>query len=312
MKSKSSAKDTATTKDFFRFLTVSDRDRQWGLYVTAAGYESIPPQGRYPLTGHSRSHDWVWQKGRTLQEYAVVYIVRGEGEFESKSTGERAIEAGNVILLFPGVWHRYRPLQTVGWDEYWVTFQGEDADRLCERGFLRPEEPVLQIGLDEQVLGSFTTLLDRVRSEAFSLQPLISAGTLEIIAGILSGLHRQQTSSHVQEVVRLAKLAMEGSMESPPAIKDLVEDSGLSPSYFHQVFKECTGLSPCQYRLQVQMHRAKTMLHDSDLSVKQIAYALQFGSVYQFARMFKKKMGMTAGQYRRGKTSRREGAKQTP
>ena len=306
-KSPTPAKDVVPSKDVFRFLPVSARDRQWGLYVTAAGYESIPPQSVYPLSGHSRSHDWVWHQGRTLQEYAVVYIVKGEGEFESKATGQRAIEAGSAMLLFPGVWHRYRPLKAIGWDEYWVTFRGEDADRLIERGFLTPEEPVLQIGLNDQVLGSFRTLLKRVRSESLGLQPLISAGTLEIIAGMLSSVHQQGTSSHVQEVVRRAKLAMEGSMESLPAVKDLVENSGMSPSYFHQVFKESTGLSPYQYRLQVQMQSAKDLLHNSDLSIKQISYAVKFHSVYQFAKIFKKRMGMTAGQYRRGKAAGKAG-----
>jgi AraC-like DNA-binding protein len=290
----------STAKDCFRFLPVSPRDQQWGLYVTAVGYESVPPGGSYPFQGHSRSHDWVWQHGRVLQEYAVQYVARGQGEFQSKSIGTKAIDAGSAILLFPGVWHRYRPLKEVGWEAYWVVFQGEYADRLCDHGFLNPEEPVLFIGLDDFVLHAFTTLSDRARSEAHGCQQLLAVSALEIIVGILNGVQRQRTNNHIQEIVRRAKAAMESSADETPTINDLAEELGLSPSYFYQVFKEHTGLPPHQYRLQWQMSRAKELLQHSDASVKQIAHAAMFHSVYQFSKAFKKKTGMTPGQYRRG------------
>ena len=167
----------------FRFLPVSPRDRDWGLYVTAAGYESISPNSPYPLP-HRPSVDWAWQRGRVLQVYAVVYITEGHGEFESEATRPIKIEPGSAILLFPGVRHRYRPSQDTGWDDYWVLFQGDYADRLRERRFLRPEEPVIKIGIDERVQRAFTALLDRIESESFGSQQLNAVNTLEIIASL--------------------------------------------------------------------------------------------------------------------------------
>jgi AraC-like DNA-binding protein len=191
-------------------------------------------------------------------------------------------------------------LKEVGWEAYWVVFQGEYADRLRDRGFIKPEEPVLNVGLDDLVLHAFTTLLGRVGSESPGAQQLLAVSTMEILAGILDGVHRQQTSNRIQEIVRRAKLAMEGSPDGLPTINALVDELGLSPSYFYQVFKEHTGLSPYQYRLQWQMSRAKELLHHSDVSVKQIAHAVMFHSVFQFSKTFKKKIGMTPSEYRYG------------
>ena len=81
-------------KDFFRYLPVSERDRQWGLYVDRGRLrDRCAGHPRYPSSKHPRrlSH-YSWSKGRVLAEYQVLYITRGEGEFESKPTGsaERA------------------------------------------------------------------------------------------------------------------------------------------------------------------------------------------------------------------------------
>jgi AraC-like DNA-binding protein len=293
----------ALVRDEFRYPLVAPRDRQWGLYVTAAGSQFIPPGARFRSKGHSPAHDYAWQQGRVLREYAIVYVTRGEGEFESKLTGRKVFHAGNAILLFPDVWHRYRPTEQIGFDSYWVMFQGNYADQLCKQGFLTPAESVLDPGMDELILRPFVNLLDRVRSQPLGFQQLIAADTLAILAGIRSAVHRQQTDSHVQEAVRQAKLTIEAS-DALPAISDIVADSGLSRSHFYQVFKVCTGVSPYQYHMQLRMSRARELLRGSALSVKQIAAVLKFPSVYQFSKIFKNKTGMSPSQYRRGGPAR--------
>jgi AraC-like DNA-binding protein len=290
---------TAFVRDEFRHLVVVSRDHKWGLFVTAAGVQFIPPGICFRPKGHSPAHDYVWRHGRILQEYAIVYVIRGKGEFESKLTGRKIVAAGNVILLFPDVWHRYRPAEEIGWDHYWVTFQGDYADRLRQEGFLDPKEPVLDAGVDELLLRPFTTLLDRVRSQPLGLQPLIATDTLAIIAGMLNAVQRRRAGSHIHEIVGQAKAVIEAA-DRLPAIRELADDLGLSRSHFYQVFKDCTGASPYQYYLQLRMSRARELLHGSALSVKQIAAVLKFHSVYQFSRTFKKKTGASPSQYRRG------------
>ncbi|MBN2577484.1 MAG: AraC family transcriptional regulator [Pirellulales bacterium] len=284
--------------EYFRYLPTSDRDRQWGLYVVGAGYQRVLPGQDYPPRGHPKTHDFQWQRGRVLQEFQAVYIVAGEGVFESKPTGRLAVGEGNVILLFPGIWHRYAPVSERGWDVYWMAFQGEDAQRLWQREFLRPEQAVLETGLDDTILHPFTTMLDRIRSERIGFQQLIAADALEIVAGVLAALRRQRTSSHHTEVVRRTKMELEKQSEGIPVIEDLADDMHISVSHLHHIFKEHTGLSPYQYHLQLKIQRAKEMLHDSGLHVKQIARILGFQDVYHFSKIFKRKTGVSPLKWR--------------
>jgi AraC-like DNA-binding protein len=286
-------------KDDFRYLVVGPRDRQWGLFVTSAGAQFIAPHARFRSVGHSPAHDYVWERGRVLQEYSITYLIRGEGEFESEHTAKRKIDAGDAILLFPGVWHRYRPVEEIGFDSYWVMFQGDQAERLFAEGFFTPREPVWNVGIDQLVLRPFLTLLDRIRSQPAGLQPLLASDTLAILAGIRSAAYRRNIQDHVHEMVRQAQLTMEAA-DVLPAIDDLAAKSGLSRTQFYEAFKNGTGVSPYQYHLQLRMSRARELLQGSDLPIKKIASLLGFSSVYQFSKIFKKKSGFSPSRYRRG------------
>jgi len=107
--------------DQLRYLTISAIDEEWGIVVTTVGYQFIPPKGNYPLSKHPDNYNFKPQTGRILNEYQLVYITKGSGYFSSQSCKMQKINAGTMILLFPGEWHSYYPDSETGWDEYWVS-----------------------------------------------------------------------------------------------------------------------------------------------------------------------------------------------
>src|SRR5512140_1903956 len=127
------ASDTVQT--FYRYLPVAKRDRQWALFVTTVGESRLGRGAPYPPRGHPKGYDFRAPEGRLLQEYQVIYISAGQGWFESASSPRVRIEAGMVILLFPGVWHSYAPATATGWDEHWIGFNGDLVKRLVKHGF---------------------------------------------------------------------------------------------------------------------------------------------------------------------------------
>jgi AraC-like DNA-binding protein len=286
------------SREFFRYLPVSQREEQWELYVTAGGFNSIEPGGRYPRTGHPRGYLFSWSKGRVLSEYQALFITHGEGEFESKPSGRKKVSIGSVILLFPGVWHRYRPVPGVGWDEYWVSYSGRYFDRLIEHGFFSPQDPVLKTGLDDLLLHAYLTLVDRLRSEPVGFQQFLAASVMEILAAILGAVRAQGTGSRMHELVCQAKSLLETQTDATPSMEHLAASLGLSTTHFYRVFKQHTGLSPYQYHLQLRIERAKQMLHGTTMNVKEIAAALAFESPFHFSNAFKRKTGASPSQWR--------------
>ena len=70
-------------------------------------------------------------------------------------------------------------------------------------------------------------------------------------------------------------------------------------SWFRRMFKQYTGLAPAQYQLQLKIQKAKELLMDPKLSIKEIAFRLNFYSHYHFSNLFRKKTGFSPSEFRK-------------
>ena len=170
--------------DQLRYLTISAIDEEWGIVVTTVGYQFIPPKGNYPLSKHPDNYNFKPQTGRILNEYQLVYITKGSGYFSSQSCKMQKINAGTMILLFPGEWHSYYPDSETGWDEYWVGFRGVHIDRRVEKRFFTREEPLQHIGLSATIVGLYEDILKFASQEKTGYQEMISSIVLHILGTV--------------------------------------------------------------------------------------------------------------------------------
>lgn len=284
---------------YLRYLPVSSTDIDWGLYVTTAGYSIIPPSRPYPFAKHPADYHFTWSRGRVLDEYQIIYITDGSGVFESSASGEVKIRGGAIILLFPGVWHRYRPVRDIGWTEYWVGLKGEHIDRLAEKGFISPEQPIINIGSDDGLIEQFIQLIHCVETQPLGYQHIVSSAALLILATVLGDARKQQRGGdHAELIVQKAKTLLSEQLGNKVDMEKLAAEFSISYAHFRRVFKRYTDLSPNQYHLQVRVNYAKELLRNSDASIKAIASSLGFESQYYFSRIFKKRTGHSPSQWR--------------
>ncbi len=80
-------------KRFYKYISVGEEDKRWGIYLTGAGHIKIDKHTEYPLKDDPSHHYFHWSTGRRLSEYQILYITRGQGVFESEMTGLRKINA---------------------------------------------------------------------------------------------------------------------------------------------------------------------------------------------------------------------------
>lgn len=82
-------------------------------------------------------------------------------------------------------------------------------------------------------------------------------------------------------------------------IDDLAKMCNVSPIYFRKLFKEYSGITPIEYKLNTTIRHAKRQLIYSDKTICEIADVLGFSSSTYFCRIFKSKAGITPAQYRK-------------
>ena len=295
--------------DYFRYIPVRQRDVQWGLYVTGAGCTFIPPgQPQYPPQTHPELYHFRWENGRTLPEYQIIYIAKGEGRFESAPTGSKEITPGTVILLFPGVWHRYRPRPETGWDEYWVSFNGEVVDRLVQQRFFSPPRAVIATGLQDAILAPYQSLLERLRGQLTGFPHLVAADTLEILAAVSATAECEPAEliahgpQHVVTVKdRMVAEAMRliwQQSQGPMTVDSLSRQLPMTRRSLERRFQAAIGHGIHEEIVRCRLERAKRLLLATDLSLKEVASAAGFPSADNLGRTFRRAEGVTPLEYR--------------
>ena len=283
-----------------KYLLANERDALWGLTVSTVGYEEILPGDTYPTKGHADGYYFNIEKGRVLNEYQLLYNPEGEGWFQSTNCPRRPVKAGDMFLLFPGEWHTYHPSPTVGWKSHWIGFRGKNMDDRVRAGFLSPQKPIYHVGYSSVIETLYRRAYQAaVKEDAYSQQ--LMAGIVNYLIGTMYSLERNiqlgRNQSQVDMIGR-ARLRIRESLESGTTIQQIADEQGVSYSNFRKLFKEYTGLSPATYQQELRLLRAKELLTTTELSIKEIAYRLNFESPDYFSAKFKAKMGCKPSEVR--------------
>ncbi len=122
-----------------------------------------------------------------------------------------------------------------------------------------------------------------VREVLFHLLAGEQAGPLYALA---------QHNTHLARLERALKYLHE-HYDQPLDVEQLAAMANMSSSTFHRNFRQITASSPIQYLKKLRLDRARALLLDQGLKVKQAAARVGYESPNQFSREFKRHFGQT-------------------
>lgn len=82
------------------------------------------------------------------------------------------------------------------------------------------------------------------------------------------------------------------------SVNEYAAQMNISPVYLTECVKKTTGKSAQKIIIDYKILYAKTLLHQLDKSIADVAYALDFNEVANFNQFFKRNTGITATQFR--------------
>ena len=285
---------TSQTADgsFYHYLPVADDAMDWGLYVTGGGRGRIPARQNYPPAGHPSLYQFDWKRGRTLPEFQIILVTEGEGIFESEPTGRKAIEPDTLLLLFPGVWHRYRPDPATGWLERWISLNGRLVHHLMEQQLVRPAGAVCRPSDLSQITQRFDRLLDRIHSRPAENSIQLSLRTMDLIAEVIEQAGESRIACRPQPPAPPGQSPNEATDPLVAQALDLIWTHSHRPLSVAQIVSHLpVTRRTLERRFSIERNRsildeinlcrvgrARRLLSETDLPIKTVAYLAGFPS----------------------------------
>ncbi|MEM6476672.1 MAG: AraC family transcriptional regulator [Pseudomonadota bacterium] len=229
---------------------------------------------------------------RTLPHFTLVYVTRGHGRYRDERGIDLPVNAGDAILVFPGVEHWYGPPRGESWDEFYLVFEGPVFDLWRNSGCLDRDRPVISLRpMDfwrDRILG----LIGGQKAVTESELMRETVGLQELLADIVQAA--EQDMSDDIAWLEEAKAAISATMEVRAAARML----GQSYEAFRKRFRKLSGRSPGRYRTSLIMERACDMLSEPGVLLRDISDELGFCDEYHFSRQFSKTVGWSPSEYR--------------
>ena len=124
--------------------------------------------------------------------------------------------------------------------------------------------------------------LRRAKDELLSAQSLLNADRDAPTEDIVTSVVHYMQMNYASEI-NFAKIA---------------SAYNFSASYLTKIFKEHIGMPPIRYLIEYRIKVAKSLLRDTNLSVKEVAEKTGFIDQFYFSKCFKSYCGVTPSQYK--------------
>ncbi|AWV97464.1 AraC family transcriptional regulator [Arcticibacterium luteifluviistationis] len=289
-------------KTFRRYfdLANTEANADMGINILNLGHHVHPINVHYPDPKHPDSYYFEWEKGRNLKEFQMLYIPNGSGFFEANGMKPQKVDAGTVILLYPGVWHRYKPNPKTGWEEYWIGFSGNYAHYLLEQECFSPQNPLIKVGFNSEFTNTFSKLMLAVENKDDSYRKFSSFLLIQLLGiAYTSALISKNKKTKKETLVESIIEEIHTNWNKHLDFKLISAKQNVSYVWFRKAFKEITGTSPNQYHIMLKIRKAEQQIQESNLTLSEIAYNSGFESESYFSRIFKQKMGYNPSELRK-------------
>jgi len=168
-----------------------------------------------------------------------------------------------------------------------------------------------ELGIDEGLYFrslSRLPVLPRERLEAMLHLLAMVANTIAGLADISVRQEQQvremqhtieELSEHRHRIVEQAIVYMRDRLDQPVSLSEVAAAVAVSPRHLARLFKQVTDQTPVEFLIDLRLERARELLRVPDSRVTDVCNEVGYSSLSYFVRLFKRRFGVTPGQYAR-------------
>jgi AraC family transcriptional regulator len=251
------------------------------------------------------------------KEPEIAWIVSGETVVQERVLGEQWLEttakAGDFYLTAPGPAYEVKSAPREGQAlrvmavKLSASLMADAMNELFDQDAARVHLRDVSCFKDPFM----SALMEKIEAE-FALKRGASRLLIRGVAQILA-VHLARNYSVISESTttsrsgwglpgfKLRRISdfMLGHLDAGFSLTRLATEAGMSEFHFSRMFKRTTGKSPSQYFIGLKIERARTLLHETDKDVIEIALEVGYSNPSHFAQVFRRETGRSPAEYRR-------------
>ena len=246
------------------------------------------------------AHEFTLDQNRRCEyphgrgSYGLVYAIDGEAEYRFFDGKRITVSKGDMLFIFPGA--AYSIITSKFFHHYTVNFDIFEDNALLP--LLNDSQYLLLEEKNEHLERCFKKLVGFWCKKDMGYE-MRSMGTLYEILSLFCLGYADEKSDRRNRRLQVAKEYIEQNFNQTVKLELLAYLSDMSVTNFRREWAKQYSEAPMQYRDSVRLFYAKEYLDCGYYTVSEIAQKCGFDDVSYFVRFFKKKTGITPGEYKK-------------
>ena len=228
--------------------------------------------------------------GPATREYWILhFVVSGKGRFKTKS-GNYNVGSGDVFVIRPYEVTYYEADELDPWTYVWIGFEAD----MPLPGILMSNDVIQARFLRELFISAVDNDYFNDGDTNGAYEQYL-CGLIWQMIGMLTNRTTQSGigSNYVEKAISIIRSEYQNDI----TVSSIANRLHINRSYFCEIFKRVTGVSPKKYIHALRMRRAARLLIMRSLSVTVTASSVGFPDVFAFSRAFKSYYGVSPTEY---------------
>ncbi len=224
------------------------------------------------------------------------YIQSGKGVFQLDGRRYEAV-SGDMIFFYPGAHILYYDYPETPWRYQWFSLAGWNVEHILRGTGITNASPYIRMKNHDFVADKLKKMLRNLTEHADS--PFMPRAAAWEFIELLRRNQRDLTMTpETPDIAIQCKRIIDDELISIPDVADLASRLKVDRTTLYRRFRDRYGVAPKEYIEEVRFDRARKLLRESDLLIKEIAVVCGFSDQLYFSRKFSERVGCPPSEYR--------------
>lgn len=240
------------------------------------------------ITHPDKNYEIMRQNSRMA---CIEYVNKGCGTVDINGKIFHTCE-GDTYFLFSGQNQHYYADKDAPWEKYFINLSGPLVNKLCEGYQIKDVNYFKDLNIKEE--------LKEIINVVKNAEGDCTGEILGFLNKILYKMHCHIKSSFITDSLPYKmRDFLDMYVTEKFNMNQLYEFASKSESQAIKIFKKEFGITPYRYLCKKKTELAKNMLNNTNFSVKEIAFRLNYTDEYYFSNAFKREVGMSPLHYKK-------------